>query len=350
MEKSKKLTVKQKMALKIVLGIMGLVFLIAWSGGFFEHKLPPGEVEVEAGFSVPEGVETFEVKSQPVAPRIDVVGTAVSEEKILLSSRVSAYVKKVFVSAGDRVRAGQVLVTLDNRELKEQLAAAEAQLTQATAEYNRTKKLIKAGAATDQALTAAKTAFESAQARVKQIKVMMTFTEIKSPIDGKVTDRRIEAGDLANPGQALLGVFAPYNMRIEVPVPVRLVGKLRLDQEVDVELDRPSRPFKGKVTEVVGEVDPMSRTQRVKIHLEGMNADVLPGTFGRVWVHDDPRPSFLIPSSAVYRIGQLEMVQIIQGKRVLRRLIKSGQAYGDKLEVLSGLSDGNVILVEPVKG
>ena len=350
MEKSKKLTVKQKMALKIVLGIMGLVFLIAWSGGFFEHKLPPGEVEVEAGFSVPEGVETFEVKSQPVAPRIDVVGTAVSEEKILLSSRVSAYVKKVFVSAGDRVREGQVLVTLDNRELKEQLAAAEAQLTQATAEYNRTQKLINAGAATDQALTAAKTAFEAAQAGVKQIKVMMTFTEIKSPIDGKVTDRRIEAGDLANPGQVLLGVFAPYNMRIEVPVPVRLVGKLRLDQEVDVELDRPSRPFKGKVTEVVGEVDPMSRTQRVKIHLEGMNADVLPGTFGRVWVLDDPRPSFLIPSSAVYRIGQLEMVQIIQGKRVLRRLIKSGQAYGDKLEVLSGLSDGNVILVEPIKG
>jgi len=349
-EKKQKITVKQKMALKIVLGIMGLVFLIAWSGGFFEHKLPPGETEVEKGFSVPEGVETFEVKSQPVAPRIDVVGTAVSEEKILLSSRVSAYVKKVFVSAGDRVREGQVLVTLDNRELKEQLAAAEAQLTQATAEYNRTKKLINVGASTDQVLTAAKTAFEAAQARVKQIKVMMTFTEIKSPIDGKVTDRRIEAGDLANPGQVLLGVFAPYNMRIEVPVPVRLVGKLQLGQEVDVGLDRPSRPFKGKVTEIVGEVDPMSRTQLVKIHLEGMNADVLPGTFGRVWVHDDPRQSFLIPSSAVYRIGQLEMVQIIKGKRVLRRLIKSGQAYGDKLEVLSGLSDGNVILVEPIKG
>lgn len=350
MEKNKKFTEKQKMVLKIALGIMGLVLLIAWSGGFFKQKLSPGEVKVETGFPVPDGVETYEVKSQPVAPRIDVVGTAVSEEKILLSSRISAYVKRVFVSAGDRVKEGQILVTLDNRELKEQLAAAEAQLTQATTEYNRTKKLIKAGAATDQALTAAKTAFEAAQAGVKQIEVMLTFTEIKSPIDGKVTDRRIEAGDLANPGQVLLGVFAPYNMRIEVPVPVRLVGKLQLDQEVDVELDRPSRPFKGKVTEVVGEVDPMSRTQRVKVHLEGMNADVLPGTFGRVWVHDDPRPSYLIPFSAVYRIGQLEMVQIIKGKRVLRRLIKTGQAYGDKLEVLSGLSDGSVILVEPIKG
>ena len=240
-----------------------------------------------------------------VSPRIDLVGTVASGEKIVLSSRISAYVKKVYVSAGDRVRQGQRLILLDNRELKQKLAAAEAGLAQAQSEYERAQKLIAADATTDQALTAARSAFETASAQVRQTKVMLTFTEITSPIDGRITDRRIEAGDLAAPGQPLLGVFAPQNMRIEVPVPVRLVEKLQLGQKVDIELDRPNRPFTGRVIEVVGEVDPMSRTQRIKVHIEEAGMDVLPGTFGRVWIADDPRPAILIPIAAVYRIGQL---------------------------------------------
>ncbi len=343
-------TDRKKLAFKTAMGIAGLVFLITWSGGLFKDKLPAGEVEAQTGIPVTKGAKTFEVKTVEVAPRIDLVGTVASGEKILLSSRISAYVKKVYVSAGDTVREGQVLVRLDNRELKEQLAAAEARLEQARTEYKRTQKLIQAEAATDQALITAKSAYEATRARVKQIKVMLTFTEIKSPINGKVTDRRIEVGDLANPGHVLLGVFAPYNMRIEVPVPVRLVEKLKLGQVVEVQLDRPSRPLKGKVTEVVGEIDPMSRTQLMKVHLETTNTEVLPGTFGRVWILDYPQPSILVPASAVYRIGQLEMVQVVRENRAIRRLVKTGPRYDEMVEILSGLSDHDMILVEPIKG
>jgi RND family efflux transporter MFP subunit len=290
------------------------------------------------------------VSTEMVSPRIDLVGTVASGEKIVLSARISAYVKKVFVSAGDRVRQGQLLILLDNRELKQQLAAAEAGLSQARAEYERAQKLIAANATTDQALTAARSAFETASAQVQQINVMLTFTEITSPIDGRITDRRIEAGDLAAPGQPLLGVFAPHNMRIEVPVPVRLAEKMQLEQKVDIELDRSDRPFTGRVIEVVGEVDPMSRTQRIKVHIEGTGADVLPGTFGRVWIKDTPRPAILVPTSVLYRIGQLELVQVVTNNRVIRRLVKTGPLFGDRIEILSGLSAGDTILIRPIKG
>lgn len=349
-EKKHDAAAKTKLILKILIGLLTLAALILWSGGFFSTKLPPGEVSAQTGIPIPTDRETFKVQTKSVAPRIDLVGTVASGEKILLSARISAYVKKVFVSAGDRVKEGQTLVRLDNRELREQLAAAEARLQQAKTEYERTQKLMAADATTDQALTAAKSTFETAKARVQQIKIMLTFTEIKSPIDGKVTDRRIEAGDLANAGQVLLGVFAPRNMRIEVPVPVRLVEKLKLGQTVDIELDRPSRPFSGRVTEVVGEVDPMSRTQRVKVHIDGADTDVLPGTFGRVWINDDPRPAILVPTSSVYKIGQLEMVQVVKGNLAIRRMVKTGPRYGDMIEILSGISDDDIILTEPIKG
>jgi RND family efflux transporter MFP subunit len=335
---------------KVAAGVGGLLVLILWSGGFYLHKLSPSEVQAQSGQPLPADSKTLIVASKMVSPRIDLVGTVASGEKIVLSSRISAYVKKVYVSAGDRVRQGQRLILLDNRELMQKLAAAEAGLAQAQTEYERAQKLIAAEATTDQALTAARSAFETASAQVQQIKVMLTFTEITSPIDGRITDRRIEAGDLAAPGQPLLGVFAPQNMRIEVPVPVRLVEKLQLGQTVDIELDRPNRPFTGRVIEVVGEIDPMSRTQRMKVHIEEAGMDVLPGTFGRVWIADDPRPALLIPASAVYRIGQLEMVQLVTDNRVIRRLVKTGPLFGDQIEILSGLSNGDTILAQPIKG
>jgi len=335
---------------RFALGIAGMALLIAWSGGSFEHKLGPADISIKAGVMVPADAETFHVKTQLVAPRIDIVGTCVSESEIHLSSRLSAYVKEVKVSAGDSVKAGQLLIALDDRELLEQLAAARAHLSHARIEFRRTQRLMKTQATTDQALTAARSDFNGAKAQVERIKVMLTFTKIRSPIDGRVTDRRVEVGDLANPGQVLLGVYDPNKMRIEVPVPLRLVRKLKLGDAVDVKLDGPLGAFRGEVTQIVGNVDPLSRTQLVKVHLDGVHGQVLPGTFGRVWVLDDKRPSILAPASAVYRVGQLELVQVVEGNRAVRRLVKTGASYGKDIEILSGLSDGDVILTKPIKG
>ncbi len=336
--------------LKSVAGVVAMAVLVAWSAGCFQTKVPPGEVSAPAGRPVPADAPTVTLATEEIAPRIDVVGTAVSANKINLSARIPAYVKEVFVSAGDPVKRDQVLLTLDDRELRQQLAAAEAQRQQAQTEYERMRQLVAANAASDQAMTAAQAAFDGAQAQADQIKVMLTYAEIRAPIDGKVTDRRIEAGDLANPGQFLLAVYDPANMRLEAPTPLRLVEKLPLGQAVEVTLDRPSLPFAGKVVEIVGEVDAQSRTQRVKIQLEGVQGDVLPGTFGRVWVADAPRPAILAPATAVYRVGQLEMVQVIQSGRAVSRLVKTGAVYGDRIEILAGLQAGDVILATPIQG
>ena len=160
-----------------------------------------------------------------------------------------------------------------------------------------------------------------------------------------VTERRIEAGDLANPGMLLLAVYDPSRMRLEAPVPVRLLDRLAVGQSVEVTLDRPAKVFPGTVSEIVSEVDPASRTQLVKIHLDVADGDVLPGTFGRLWVDAGPREVIAIPSSAVIRVGQLEFVQAVRDGRVVRRLVKTGPARDTSVEILSGLSAGDVILV-----
>ncbi len=343
-----KLAIHLKKYIKPLLGLAGLAIVVVWSGGFLGDKTAPGTLDAETGFPLPKDAETFQVEIQTVPTRVDVVGTTASEEKINLSARIPAYVSEVFASAGDRVTKGQVLVTLDDRDIRQQLAAAEAQLNQARTEYDRAKSLFEKEATTQQALTAAESMFHAAQAQVEQVKVMLTYAQVTSPIDGIVTERRIEAGDLANPGMLLLAVYDPARMRLEAPVPVRLVSRLAIGQSVELTLDRPAKGFPGTVSEVVSEVDPASRTQLVKIHLDGATGDVLPGTFGRLWVDAGPRDALFVPASAVIRVGQLEFVQAVRDGRVVRRLVKTGPARDDSLEILSGLSAGDVILVNPV--
>ena len=335
--------------LKWPVSIVGLVLMIAWTGGVFHAKTAAGKLEVEVGKPLPENAETYTVNMEPVAAKIDVVGTVASEESVHLSARINAYVSGIFASAGQSIKKGQVLIDLDSREMQEKLAAANIQLKQSRTEYNRTLSLYKQKAATEQSLTAAESMYNAAQSQVAEIDVMLTYTRIKSPIDGIVTDRQVEKGDLANPGQTLLSVYDPLNMRMEVPVPIRLIDKLSLGQSVDISLDRPTRPFRGRVSEIVSAVDPLSRTQEVKVHINNKKGDILPGTFGRVWVFEDAYPAVLVPASAVVLSGQLEMVHLVQDNRVVRRMVKSGPSFGKKIEILSGLAQGDVILMFPLK-
>jgi len=335
--------------LKWPFSIVGLVLLIAWTGGVFHEKTAAGKLEVDIGKPLPENAGTYTVKVVPVAAKIDVVGTVASEESVHLSARISAYVSSIFASAGQSVKKGQVLIELDSREMREKLVSANIQLKQSRTEYNRTLSLYKQKAATEQSLTAAESVYNAAKSRVAEIKVMLTYTRIQSPISGIITDRRVEKGDLANPGHTLLSVYDPLNMRMEVPVPVRLIEKLSLGQKVEISLDRPERPFTGRVSEIVSAVDPLSRTQEVKVHIDNKKGDILPGTFGRVWVFEDSYPAILVPASAVILSGQLEMVHLIQENRVVRRMVKSGPSFGEKIEILSGLSQGDIILISPLK-
>ena len=334
---------------KPLLGVVVLVVLILWSVGVFRTRTSAGHLDYQPGLPVPPNAELLTVKLESIAPRVDVVGTVASDVKVNLSARMPAYVKEVFVSAGSPVKKGQELVTLDDREIQEQVTAAEAQFKQAEAELNRTRQLFDNKATTEQALTAAQSMFTSARAQWERSKVMLTYARIVSPMDGIVTERHVEPGDLANPGQVLLAIYDPANMQLEAPVPVRLLAKLPVGQAVDVTLDRPATNFQGRVRQIVSEIDPLSRTQLVKVHIEETAADVLPGTFGRLWVADDARQTIVIPASAVYSVGQIELVQIVKDGRAIRRAVRTGQKHEASVEVLSGLDAGDALLVKPVQ-
>jgi RND family efflux transporter MFP subunit len=334
---------------RAVMGLVGFVVLVVWSAGPCRSHPEPGVALRPGSTRLPDGAKTWRVQRTNQAARVFAVGTVASENRVNLSSRLGAYVTEVGVSAGETVRKGQVCVVLDDREIREQLSALQAQLKQAETEYERTRQLFEKNAATEQGLVAAESLHNSLRAKVEAAKVMLSDTVLRAPMDGVVTDRRVEAGDLASPGQVLLSVYDSRNMRLEVPVPVRLVEHLARGQDVDVVLDRPSRAMRGRVSEIVSEIDPLSRTQVVKVRILDAGGDILPGTFGRVWMAGDSRVVVSVPVGAVYRVGQLEWVQVVQGSNLVQRLVKTGVTVAEQVEVLSGLDEGDVILVNPMR-
>ena len=338
-----------KKSWKPTLGIAALLGMMIHSSGACHHKTGSEPVAAEIGRALADGETTAMAVRTSLYARVDLVGTAESDRSVNLSARLNAYVQEVRATAGDRVKAGDLLVALDDREIREQLTAAEAQLKQAESEFKRTRQLFEAKAATEQALTAAESGFQSARAQVERMRVMMTYAQVTAPLDGVVTERRVEVGDLANPGQVLLAVYDPTRMRLEVPVPVRLLDRFAPNQEVPVKLDYPARAVAGRVTEIVSEIDPHSRTRKVKILLDDAAGDILPGAFGRVWVDDAEHEGVWVPATAVHRAGQLESVDLVQGERVVRRLVRSRALDGGRAEILSGLQGGETVVV-PASG
>jgi membrane fusion protein (multidrug efflux system) len=338
-----------KQTRKLWVGILGLAIIIVWTAGILRSRTAPGTLDHEPGFALPAGSATIMAKTVKVPTRIDIAGTIQSQRKIHLSSRISAYIKDVLVSPGKPVKQGDLLVELDQREIQEQLTAAEAQLKQAETAYQRATRLLETNATTPQAFEESESAFKAASANLDRTKVMLSYTQITSPLNGIVTDRRIEIGDLANPGQVLLSVYDASRMRMEVPVPARLARHVPTGRKVNVILDQPKCSLTGTVSEIVSEVDPHTRTQLVKIQLDNKTENILPGTYGHVWIETDLHDAIQLPASAVYRVGQLEFVQIVQNDRVVRRLVKTGPRTDDQIELLSGLSADEIVLLNPIK-
>lgn len=334
---------------KPLVALAGLIVLIVWTTGILRERVSPGVVDFAPGLPLPADAETLTVHPEEIPRRVDVVGSVTSDNTVLLGARVSAYVSEVRVSAGDPVERNQVLIRLDDRDLRTQREAARAALRRAETEYERYKSLHETQFATDQEYIQAESAYHTAMAQLEQADVMLTFTEIRSPMDGIVSDRHAEVGMLANPGQTLLTVYDPTVMRLDAPVPVRLTDYLAIGDPLDVRLERPDTVIPGRINRIVSEIDPRTRTQTVQIMLDTDDLKILPGTFGRLQLGAAEQRVIMVPASAVYRVGQLEFVQIVEEDRAIRRLIKTGAMDGHRVEVLSGLQDGETILVQPVK-
>jgi RND family efflux transporter MFP subunit len=357
----------RNIAAGVGLAVVVIVLLLALAGRFHRKigAAPPHPLEA-AGQPIAADTTLVPVTILRTPVIEPAVGTVRAVHEAAVASKLMAKVTAVNVQAGQEVQAGQVLVQLDDQDLRAQLrqaeaavAAAQAARDQAQTEYDRIKSLHEQSNASKTEFDQADTTLRSMSAeleRAKQAQVqaqaVLDYATVRSPIDGRIVDKKVEVGDTASPGQVLLTLFDPTHMQLVARVRESLTHRLKVGQAIGVQVDALGRTCEGRVSEIVPEAESASRTFSVKV-TGPCPPGVYAGMFGRLLIPLDEQEVLVIPQTAVRRVGQLDIVEVAEapsvpagGAEVLRRrVVQLGRQFGDQVEVLSGLRAGENVAV-----
>jgi RND family efflux transporter MFP subunit len=318
-------------------------------------KVGPGTAEVKR--QTITGVTVTAVQPSKIGDDYETSGTVRAKATSNIASRVMGTVTAVHVRAGERVKAGQLLATIDDRDAVQKVRAAEqafeaAKQSRAMADltYRRYRKLHDENALAkqeiDQIETQKKVAeanYEQAKAGLEEARLWQGFTRITAPAAGMVTDKRIDPGSMAVPGVPLFTVESEGGFHLEAAVDEALTGKLLVGTKAAVTIDTIGLNTTGKIVEVVPAVDPATRTFIVKVALadKGLKS----GLFARVRLPRGEREALLVPKGSIVEKGQLTGLYAVDPQGLVTyRLVRTGKSYEGGIEVLSGINAGERIV------
>lgn len=259
------------------------------------------------------------------------VGTVQSQRRVVVSAQISGQVISVKTETGQSVAKDEVVIELDDREVR-------ARYEQASAQYDRIKGFLERKAATAEQM-------ENAEAQFIQAKAALSYTRIRAPITGVVSEKTVEPGDLAWPGRSLLVLYDPSALRLEAQVREGLAKYLNQGAKYKVQLPALGREVEGILSEVVPSADPASRSFDARVNFESM-PNVFPGMFGRLEFAIGEREAIVAPSAAITNVGQLPMVNVKRADGFERRLVTVGEEIAPGIsEILSGLNGSESLII-----
>ncbi len=311
-------------------------------------------------------IRAVQVKSVGTGFELDGVIQPVKQS--IISAQAGGRVASFLVKAGDKVKAGQVLASIDDREAQTgvqrsqaQVAQAQAELRNAQANFDRTRDLQAKGfvskAALDTAdaqLKGALAGRDQASAGAKQSSLAQGFTIVTAPYDGWVLQTHAETGDLAVPGKPLLTMYAPLPIRAVVQVPVSRADAARAASSVDLFMqsaDGVLQWIHPVATSTVPTADPVSQTIEWRLELPTYAAkSFLPGQQVKVRFVGGQTERMVVPSSAILHRGELTAVYVVSGQSFMLKAVRLGADHGaDGVEVVAGLMSGDRVALDPVK-
>ncbi len=303
---------------------------------------------------------TVTLSSDAVAsnsPFLTASGKIEAKNSANLSTRMMGYVTKIHAKVGQKVKKGQLLLSISNADLVAKRAQVNAGITEATAAFNNAKKdfnrvtaLFNDNSASQKELdditahyNMAKARLEGAKQMKNEINAQFSYTNIRAPFSGVVTNKFINTGDMANPGMPLLEIESPGNFQVITRVPESEISQIKSGEKVKVMVKSLGETLMGVVTEVSASAKNTGGQYLVKIILDKTDKKILSGMFATVQFPvaktKTSQNRVLVATNALVHQGQLSGVYTVStNNKALLRWLRLGRVYGDKVEVLSGLT------------
>lgn len=295
---------------------------------------------------------------------INVSGTIQAENSANISTRMMGYVKKVNVKVGSKVRKGQLLVAISNADLQAKLAQVNANVNKAQVSVQSAKKdfsrfttLFAQESVSQKEMDdmtmhyeMAKSGLEAANQMKNEVNAQFAYTNLKAPFSGVVTGKFVEIGDMANPGVPLISIESPNNFEVIAMVPESEISKIKNDDKVTILIKSLNETITGKVSEIGVSAKNTGGQYLVKISIDKSKVKLFSGMFTTVQFtikNNDKVKSnkVLIPIKSLVEKGSLKGIYTVSEQNTaLLRWLRLGKTYGDKIEVLSGLTFGETYI------
>ncbi len=298
----------------------------------------------------PIRVRLAPVRFESVPMMTEITGTVHPVRRATLAAKLMGSIEELPVALGQHVRAGDLLVRISAGEISARLAQAQAQLDQANHDLARERDLLPKNASTADLVRNLETRVALSAASLREAETMLGYALIRAPFDGVVARKHVEAGDLASPGAPLLDLEGTDAFQVEAGIPDSLAGALQTGATADITLASAGPAFAAPLAELSSATDADAHTVTAKFTVP-TGVVVRSGQFARVQVPGVPVRVLLAPASAVVARGQMECVFVAgEGNRAVLRLVKTGAVRGNRLEILSGLDDGERVVLAPPAG
>lgn len=279
-------------------------------------------------------------------------GSLEAFQTINIYSQEAGTIKQIVPREGDRVKKGQLLVRLDDQLLKAQLQRARAVRQQAETELTRIKGLIDRNLTARSELTSRETDLAVAQADEKVIATRLSYTLIRSPIDGVITGRHTEPGNLAEQSSHLLTVADVSSLRLKVDVSELLLNQLAIGMPVNIQIDAlqssqalPPFAVSGQVSRIYPTIDPTTRSGTLEISLTPAPEGARPGQFARVKFSIARQQVLLLPFGSLRQSPNGSYVYIVDSQnKVQIKPLETGLKTGEQIEILAGLTAGEQVI------
>ncbi|MEJ2215757.1 MAG: efflux RND transporter periplasmic adaptor subunit [Gemmatimonadota bacterium] len=293
-------------------------------------------------------VSVAPVERGSVGRSVTVSGVVEPIRIVGVNSQISGALLAVLVEEGNVVRKGGVLARVDDRELQAQLEAAEASYQVTQAAYERAQQLRDRKVITLPEYERDRTAFAAAKAQLEQVRTRIAYATVTAPIDGVITEKRVEAGDVVAPQTRLFTLADVSTLVVRVGVSELDVVAVNVGDPVVLALDAfPDRSFRGRVRRIFPTGDPTTRLVPVEVALRPQDADdVRPGFLARVTFALGTRQGvLLVPASALVGGAGSESVFVVEDGRAIRRTVTAGVTSEGRVEIVAGLQAGEQVIV-----
>jgi membrane fusion protein, multidrug efflux system len=275
------------------------------------------------------------------------IGSLRSDESVQVSSELTGRIAEIAFKEGEQVKAGDVLIKLDDALATAEVADAKARLDLAQANFDRAQTLSRSGSGTERTLDEATSALATGRATLQLAETRLSKLSITAPFDGRVGLRDLSIGAYATPGAPIVNLEKIDQLKLDFRVPETVLTEVSVGQDVEVTVDAlRGRVFSGKIYAIDPHVDVNGRSLRIRARVPNPELVLRPGLFARVIIKGlEEKEVVRVPESAVVPSGNDKLVFSIVGGKAKENKVTVGRRRAGEVEILTGIEEGTQVVV-----